>query len=533
LRRQAGIGGRLTSEWMNWLRWLVAAVFVGMFLFFVAKTWRWNVTGDTAEMHYIVFLIRSGRTPYAQITDMNMPGTYLCEWLAMAVFGWGDLGWRCYEFFLVLMLTASGMVLAGRRRWMAGLLAGTFFIALHASDGPPFAVERDEILTVLTALAFAALVLAVRRRLPSLTVIFGLVISLAISIKPTGVLLEAVLLGAAMFVVLRRGESIWRYVAWALAGQVLVAAVVLVWLLHYQALGPLEFILRKVLPAYAATNRAGLRELLEWLLPTGLLLPLLVGGCIAVMRRMRMTWEAWATLLCAAVGAVSFVVQGKGYNYHRYEFGYFIALWIGLEISEALLQPARRFQILGLAGVLVFFAALPHYVRVVLRDSKGVHHVGPDGVADINTAVMQDDDLKAVGGATLQGRVVCLDSLDGCLNGLYRMRLLENTSYTGDMLLFSPEATPLASFYRKEFLALQMKDPAEVVVLGKEWYVPSENPYVKVNAWPAYKRYLEQNYTEVVARPKYKLLLRNGSAALARAEANPLGTKPLGGLDTP
>ncbi|MBW4040458.1 MAG: hypothetical protein HIU91_16705 [Acidobacteria bacterium] len=541
MRGLAVIETMVSDAWMARLRWVVAAVFVGVFAFFAGMSWRWNVTGDTAEMHYIVFLIRHGRTPYAQITDMNMPGTYLCEWLAMAVFGWGDVAWRCYEFFLMLVLTASGVVIAGRRRWMGGVLAGAFFIALHAADGPPFAVERDEMLTIFTAVAFAALATAVRRRLPSAAVVFGLAVGLAISIKPTGLLLDVALLGVAMTAVVRRGERIRRYLLWGIAGQMFVGVLVLAWMVHYRAVGPFVFILRKVLPMYAATNRLGLRELLKESLPSGLLLPFLLAGGVAVMRRGRMEWEEWATLLCAGVGVLSFVVQGKGYNYHRYEFAYFIALWIGMELNEALRVARVGLRVTGVVGVLVFLVALPHYVRVVLRDRRGVYRSGPEGLAHIGTAVMQDRDLESIGGNSLQGRVVCLDSLNGCLNGLYRLRMLENTSYTGDMLLFAPVETPLVRHYRDEFLGLQERDPAEVVVLGKEWYVPSNNAYERVDMWPAYKRYLEANYTEVVERRGselpgslgYKLLLRNGSAALARAEANPLGMKPVGGLDAP
>lgn len=526
---------------MTRLRWLVAAVFVGLFAFFVGTTWRWNVTGDTAEMHYIVFLIRHGRTPYAQITDMNMPGTYLCEWLAMTVFGGGDVGWRCYEFFLMLVLTAAGVVIAGRRRWMGGVLAGTFFLVLHAADGPYVSAERDELITVLMAVAVAALFVAVRRRWPPLALVYGLAMGVALSIKPTGIFPDAAVLAMAGVVLYRRRGRVGQTVAWGVAGQAIVFAAVAGWLMRSHALDAFVFILREVLPAYAATNRAGPGPLLSGLLPVGLVLPLVLAVVVAARRTESMAWEQWAVLVCAAAGAASYVAQGKGYVHHRYEFLFFLVLWMGVEFAAAMGRSEAWPRACGVAGVLLVLLALPHFVRVVLRDSRGLHRVDRDGLLDLRLAREMDGDLERVGGDGLQGRVVCLDMLNGCLNGLYRLRLMENTSYTGDMLLFAPVETPLVRHYRDVFLGSQEKDPAEVVVLGDEWFVKSRNSYQKIDTWPAYKRFLEQNYTEMVERggaargggAGYKLLLRKGSAALAEAEARPLGVRPTGGLDAP
>jgi hypothetical protein len=523
------------------LRWMVAAVFVGVFAFYVRMTWRWGVTGDTAAMHYVAFLISRGRVPYAQITDMNMPGTYLCERLAMAVFGWGDVGWRCYEFFLMLALAATGVVIAGCKRWMGGVLAGAFFIVLHAADGPYVSAERDELITVLMAVAVAALLVAVRRRRPTLVLVYGLAIGLSLSIKPTGLFLDAAVLVLAAVVLHRRGERVLEYLVWGVAGQAVVGLAVVLWLAHFHALGPFVFVLRKVLPAYAGTNHLGLFPLLEGLLPKGLVLPLVAAILAAALRRESVEWEQWAVLVCAASGAASYLVQGKGYVHHRYEFLFFLVLWMGVEFAAAMGRVEVGSRACGVAGVLLVLLALPHFVRVVLRDSRGVHRVDRDGVLDIRLAQLIDGDLAQVGGDKLQGKVVCLDMLNGCLAALYRMRLVENTSSTGDMLLFAPVETPLARHYRDEFFALQRKDPAEVVVLGDEWFMRSTGDYRKVDTWPAYKQYLERNYTEVVERrgsklpgaAGYKLLLRDGSPALAAAEARPLGSKPPGGLDAP
>src|SRR5580704_17545161 len=95
-----------SDPWITRLRWLIAAAFAGLFAYYIAMTWRWAIVADEAAMHYVVFLIHHGKLPYSEIGDMNMPGTYLAEQMGMAVFGWGDLSWRVYEFLLLAFMTA-------------------------------------------------------------------------------------------------------------------------------------------------------------------------------------------------------------------------------------------------------------------------------------------------------------------------------------------------------------------------------------------------------------------------------------------
>ena len=71
------------------LRWFACLAAFGIFLYYIAVSRHWIIMWDGAVMHYIVFLISHGFHPYSDITDMNMPGCYLTEHLAMTVFGWG------------------------------------------------------------------------------------------------------------------------------------------------------------------------------------------------------------------------------------------------------------------------------------------------------------------------------------------------------------------------------------------------------------------------------------------------------------
>ena len=62
----------------------------------------WPLIGDASLMHYIVFLMHHGLTPYKDIADVNLPGTYALESAAMWLFGDGAAGWRVYDFALLV-----------------------------------------------------------------------------------------------------------------------------------------------------------------------------------------------------------------------------------------------------------------------------------------------------------------------------------------------------------------------------------------------------------------------------------------------
>jgi hypothetical protein len=521
----------ISEAWMTRLRWLTVAAFAGIFGYYIAMTIHWAVITDSAVMHYIVFMTSRGLRPYVDIADMNMPGTYLAERWGMAVFGWGDLSWRIYEYFLMAIMTVSGMVIGGTRRWLAGIFAGMFFIIMHGADGPFVSMERDELMTVLLVAATAMLCLAVRRRSAILMLPFGLLAGLAISIKPTVLPLDLALLSIAFVVVRQRGGRAAAYIGWALLGNAAVAALVVGFLWHYQAFGAFLFVLKKVLPAYTQSAPHDPGHLVSNLFPVGLLRVLPFAVIAAVLRRQRMGWEQWALLCGAAIGAVSYFLQGKGYVYHRYTFVEFILLWVGFELADAMRREDFWSRATGAAGVAVLLLlVLPHYVRVMHRDAQAGHTVGNAGLPNSELTTDLDRDLVQLGGSELQGKVICLDVVTSCLNGLFRLRLVENVPFTGDLLLFAPTETPTVKYYRDLMMGFQQKNPGDVVVLGNEWFLGEKPSFRKIDTWPEYKAYLKANYVNVVERrlpggedaQAYRLYLRKGSAVLAYEQAHHL-----------
>ena len=509
--------------WLKRLPWFALILSLGFFAFYVRSSIHWIVMWDGAVMHYIRFLITRGFRPYVDITDMNLPGCYLAEGWAMSVFGWGDLSWRLYEYFLTAALAAGGMIVGGRDRWVAGIYAALLFTLMHGAEGPMMAVERDEVMTVLLVVGMAFFFLAMRRQQPSLLFFFGVLSALAASLKPGAVLLDASLLLLALFTARRRGEGMGRYLVWALAGNLLILAVMVGFILRYHAFGNLIFIARNVMPYYVHEKNWGPLYLVRNLL-SPLLLPVVGLALIsAVVQQRTMDWQRAALLLSVFSGFLSYWVQRKGYLYHRYMFTVMLVLWAGWELSGSAFARRRLPRVLESAAFLyIFLWAAPKFAHRMYMYPL----VTPPPQ---NLALGLEQDLRQLGGASLQRQVQCFDLVNGCLNALYRLRIAQSTGTTGDLLLFSPTPSPAVSYYRAWFTAHESEHIPEVIVLGNEYYHQAQTSFDKVNTWPEYAEYLRRNYTPVIERhfghnnePAYRIYLRRGGNVLAREQVEPL-----------
>ena len=186
-----------TRSSLDIFRFAMAALLAAVAVALIVLTWRWPLVWDAQVFHYIHFLIDNGFAPYRDIPDINMPGVYVLEGWAMQFFGGSDLAWRIYDFTLLGVLTLAMVVVTLTYDWLAGLFAGVIFALLHANDGPWISVERDVVMSVLIAVAYAFLFESIRRRKPWLLIGFGLSMGMAATIKPMTAPLGLVLLALA------------------------------------------------------------------------------------------------------------------------------------------------------------------------------------------------------------------------------------------------------------------------------------------------------------------------------------------------
>ena len=445
--------------------------------------------GNPPLMSYVVFLLQHGLRPYSEITDTNMPGSYLAHAFVMAVFGTSDLSWRFFEFFLMGSMTAAMIAIARRWDWLAGAFAAAIFIAIHGAEGPEYAGERDLIAAVLVLTATALLLESLDRRKAAWMLGAGLGWGLAVSIKPTFLGFPAGLALLAIYVCRKREERAGPYLLWAAAGLTLPVLAVLLFLFRFHAFRDFLALFTGALPAYTrmsggASQWIGFRALPRRLLV--LIVPALFFGFGRKDWRSALTWRSGAVLASAGFGLLSFLAQGKGFIYHRYAFLLFALLLAAIFLTPLLRTPGWRSGAAAIALTLTLATILPHAwsdIRVL-----GTHS---------DLAVSFQQDLETLGGAAqLQDKVQCLDLSYGCLNALYHLRIVENSGFTGDMMLFCPEPSSIREESRKTFWNRAQSDPAAVLMISNQSF-SQDDGFGKLAHWPEFVRYLDANYMQV------------------------------------
>jgi hypothetical protein len=489
---------------LNLFRFFLAAILIAVAIPLVVLTYRWPLIGDAQLFHYSHFLIEHGFTPYRDIPDINMPGTYVLEGLAIRLFGGTDLAWRVYDFTLLGVLGAAMIVIARPYDWLAGLFAGVMFALLHVNHGPWNSVQRDEIMTVLIMVGCAFLFEGLRRRKPWLLFAFGLSLGMASTLKPTVAPVGLVLLVMAAWHLRKEHVAIAHYVEWGVGGAATAVAIAMAFLIKHHAFWDFIQRMRELLPLYTGMDRAIPWRLLRYALPweTWIILPFAMLAALAPVKWKG--WERWAIVVCIAFGAFSYVAQGKGYSQHAYPLGATVLLWAGLELTDAM-QSAKWTRPIGMAGIAAgILIAVPGYYR-------HIRIITPQN----EYALSLESDLTHMGGDQLNRKIQCLDMIYGCYSALYHLGLIQSTGEMGDILLFAPQKSPMIDHYRDLFWDAMVANPPEVIVLSKEWF-DRYPTFSKIQMWPKFANYLQENYRIAVARSfdskgyvAYRIYLRN------------------------
>ena len=494
------------QSFLTCFRYVTASLLGVAALCVVVSTYHWPLFWDAQVFHYGNFLIDHGFVPYRDIIDMNMPGAYLIDGWAIKVFGGGDLAWRIFDFTLLGTLCLAMMVIARPYDWLAGWFSGVMFALIHVSEGPENTGQRDEIMTVLIMAGYAFLFESRRRRNPWLMLPFGLSLGMASSVKPTVAPLAVLLLILALWGLKKKGEAANPYVWSSLLGALVPAGIVAAFLAPHNAGGALLAITRRTIPYYAAMDRPPFHLLVRFSLPIAAFWLLPFAIAVVSANRYWRNWEHLAIVVGATFGAFSYFLQGKGYAYHRYTFVAFLLLWIAIQLTLAMRNAEGWVRVVAIAGMSIGVLV---WVPITTKLTLQLHP------PNLFTPALEKD-LNSIGTDRLQNKVQCLDLIDGCLNALYHLRIVQSTGSMGDLLLFAPEKSPVVDYYRVEFWNSLMKNPPSVIVLSNEWFnrLPT---FDKLNQWPQLAAYLAENYKLVISRQfdeewhhAYRIYVRDG-----------------------
>ncbi len=461
---------------------------------------------------------------------MNMPGSYLIELAAMRLFGMGDLAWRLFDFALMgaagasffvttrskkpgaPSMTASSSWVGPEDGWLAGLFAACLFILAHGRDGLAEGGQRDLTMAVCLIVATAFLFVAIRRDWPWAAAAFGLFSGAALTIKPTALPLTAAQLLLAVYVLRRRGrrgelpDRRWlRYAVAATAGYLVAPGIALMFLLRERALTAFFANLHGLVLYYSGLGHRPLGFLL--LHSVSPLLPLvLLWLAVLALRRPPLDWER-AALGCGALfGLVSYLVQARGFPYYRYTLLIFLLPLMAVDFmraarEEGVVVRAEKTEALAeKSGALrtkaarwLALAALCFGGFFLAPQSAVLIHRYRWWETDFITSLQQN--LDTLGGERLSGHIQCIDTISGCGNVLYRMRLEPANGLLVDFPLFGADDVPFVRQTREHFFAAMNTVPPQVLVVTSALYVDGPGEYRKLDRWPAFQSFLNEDYT--------------------------------------
>lgn len=488
------------------VRWGVGLALVLTLLAALVGTRRWPLVGDAPALHYAVFLIDHGMAPYKQVVDIEMPGTYALEWAAIHWLGAGDAGWRAADFGLLGVCLASMVAIAWPVDWMIGVFAGTLFALVHLRDGPANAGQRDLMMTALLLVATACLFVADRRGMEreggwrrSLAAAgFGFFVGAATLIKPSGVLFGVVFAGLMLWRLIAAARPWASFLAWSVAGFALPIAAAAWWLTAHGGLGSFLEASRTVVAYHASLGRKPLAALVVGSFPTVLLLVAVPALPLLLVERRWKTWWAIVFVAGAVLGAASYVVQGKGFPYHRYPTEAFLLLLCGWLLLAGLQERGWQ-QWAATAGLLAGGLWLgPNCAWIACHFDWRNQEFNRMLQADLTT--LQEPGVLGQGTGSLNGRVQCIDVTSGCLNTLYNMGLVQSTGYLSDCYALQPEQTPVSEAYRDGFMRAMQANPPEVLVVTDQECFSLRHSWKLPLRWPEFEAMLETQYRLVAQR---------------------------------
>lgn len=464
------------------LRLLATVTSIGAFLYMALHTLHWPLMQDAAVMHYINVLMSHGFAPYRQIGDFNMPGAYMMDRLGMIIFGPSDLGFRIYDLVLTLVAVAGSITIAKPYDWLAGLCAGVLLGTIHAADGPKGAGQRDYIMAVLIIAGIALLFSAVRSRLPVWTVGSGFFFGLATSVKPTVAPLGLLLLAIACFESRKRGLRAWEVFVYGLIGAAIPALIIVGCLLYYHSLHAFLFSVFGGAAAYADQNRQPFLALLRECIPRPMRLLVPFAFVSVFVNRDYRNWERWALFIAVGFSAFSYFIQGKGFYYHRYPLIATLLIWFAIELTIALRHTGipRMAAAVGLA--IGIFGLTPLYAE---RSRTKFY-------SNVFTETLERE-LRMLGVNQLQHRVECMDMVDGCMNALYHLDIVQWDGMTGDNVLFSRYSSPEVEANRQLYWKAILANPPLAFVISDEQFLDPPG-FDKLDHWPQFRQYLADHY---------------------------------------
>lgn len=476
---------------MVWLAWILVAVGVLVLGRLVWWSLTWPLVHDAPLMHYVAWRMLRGDVPYRDVFDMNFPGVYLVHLFVVRVLGTGDVAWRVFDLAWLGAAVVAAAAFAARWGRLAASTAGLLFALYHLSGGAWQAGQRDFLLCPLLltgALGVAWWIEIGRRRALALG---GLALGGATTIKPHALVLIGALGVMIAVAAWRARRSVIGALAPFVAGCVLAPLPIVGWLALAGALPAWRAIVFDyVLPLY---SRLGRHEAWNVYRPE-VFLPLGAGAALTIVAALggrRFGPRHVVAALGVLYGALHFVGQGKGWEYHLYPLAAFGVVLLAAEVEPALrhLRPV----------------AIPLLLSVTLTGALLAGRATAVSPATWERAKADGARRLAAELAPMLGpgdTVQVLDTTAGGIHALLRLGVRQPTRFLYDFHFFHDPGHPTIQTLRAELIReLDARPPALFVVFARGW---PTGGYERIDTFPELAARLAE-YDLVQAGPGYRI----------------------------
>lgn len=473
--------------------WGIVSLFVVMAAVLAWRSRTWPLFHDAPVLHYIAWRIGAGDAPYRDLFEINAPGAYLIHLAAWRLGGLSDFAWRLYDLAWLGLAAAAAFVFARPWGLVAASGAAAFLGLYHLAGSPWEAGQRDYFLCPFLLVGAAGVARWAERGDRRALTLAGLALGAAITVKPHVALLVAVL---GVVILARAKREAVRPLAIYVGAAAIAPLAIVGWLAAAGALSAWrELIVDYLVPVYTGLGRGSRWEIYRPHAWAPIAVGVLLSSAATVARR-ALDVRHGIAMLGVAYGALHYVLQGKGWDYHLYPLVAFAAVTLFAELEPALawrplavgtplaaccLAAAGLLAARGFDAVPTYFAAAKvTHVRYVVGDLA---------------RITRPDDLVQV-----------LDTTEGGVHALLLLGLRQPTRFLCDFPLFAAPAAPITARYRAEFIAgFDARPPRAVVVFTRAW--PHGGPE-RVTTFGALAERLARDYAIAVRRQGYTIYAR-------------------------
>jgi hypothetical protein len=492
---------REPSKAIRILSALILGVAVVTLIVSAAASLRWRYAHNMPVLGYMGFLVDSGKVPYRDFIDINMPGTYAIFALLGRVFGWSDLGLRVFDLILLALLSIATfwwMRLSGRLTAVCAALAFPLYYLSTSSAS----MEREYVALVLLAIALGLAVGSPGRRLILRGLCTGLLTAATALVKPHLAILILPAL-AVLFHEAAGSARIGRLAAATAVGLLVPVAGTFGWLLAVGALKPFLNATSNYWPLYAELagalrpihGAARLMYIGESLL-AGIkdsFLPWALLGIFAVRRQSELRKQILAMSGLVILSAIYPALSGQFFFYHWLPFQYTVLCAASLAIRFPRAERTNPVALVSRFAVLLLLLLLCTLsLRRIVWQSGPRERGMADEVADVLAERMKP-------GETVQP----LDWTGGALRGMLIVRAKPATRFLCDYYFYFQVNRPYIQRLRREFMA-ELSDAKPTFIIEA---TGEKKPWPKgVNEFPELQSYIARNYAVVAQESTFRIL---------------------------